>query len=211
MSTATLLKGLGVGLAVGESTQQGKRYLRQQRARGIKPGMPQPQQPQQPRVKISARRALKSCLRKEAVPSGAQTRAVLEKMKPWLAAGLALQGSAMALSGGARGVGSVFQRYQAERMFKELKTRYPSVKRHPKAREYFDMIVAYAPSLMRHPSAIGDFLDRQLQYPSTSVEFIKQLADLEATVSKTEASSAAAQFGPSAIGAIGAVPKGVID
>jgi hypothetical protein len=55
--------------------------------------------------------------------------------------------------------------------------------------------VAYAPSLMRHPAAIGDFLKRQLEYPTTSVEFIKQLADLEGTIAKTQGYSAATSFG----------------
>ena len=204
MALGAALKGLQIGAAGAETVGHGKRYTRQQRVRGMKPPMPVPQP--QPQIKMSAARALKSCLHKQA-GIGSTVSEAGKKMLPLLLAGTALQATGMGLGMGARGVGGAYQRFQSERMFKELKRRYPSVKRHPKAREYFDMIVAYAPSLMRHPSAIGDFLDRQLQYPSTSVEFIKQLADLEATVSKTEASSAAAQFGTGAVGAIGAIPK----
>lgn len=112
-----------------------------------------------------------------------------------LAMGAGLSGAGLVGTMGIRGVGGTYQKFVKERMFKHLNQRYPEIKRNPKAREYFDLIVAYAPSLMRHPSAIGDFLRRQLEYPVSSVEFIKQLADLESTIAKTESSSMAAEFG----------------
>jgi hypothetical protein len=107
--------------------------------------------------------------------------------------GLAVAGAGVGAAAG--GVGSMFTRLQASRMYDELRRRHSEVKSNPKSRQYFDLIVAYAPSLMRHPSAIGDFLLRQLQYPMSSVEFIKQLADLEATVSKTSRDSIGSNVG----------------
>jgi hypothetical protein len=112
-----------------------------------------------------------------------------------LFAGAGLAAGGLAAGSAARGVGSMHTRFKANRMFKELQQRYPEIRRHKDARKYFDMTIAYAPSLLRHHAAIGDFLRRQLEYPISSVEFIKQLADLEATVSKTEGSSTASRFG----------------
>jgi hypothetical protein len=113
-----------------------------------------------------------------------------------LGTGLAAAGAGVGAA--ASGVGNMFTRLQAKRMFDELQRRHPEVKSNPKARQYYDLIVAYAPSLLRHPNAVGDFLLRQLQYPMSSVEFIKQLADLEATVSKTSRESTGANIGYSA-------------
>ena len=94
-----------------------------------------------------------------------------------------------------KGVGNTYQKFQANRMFVILQNRYPEIRRNKKSREYFDLIIAYAPSLLRHPTAIGDFLTRQLEYPMSSIEFIKQLADLEGTIAKTDTYSAASNFG----------------
>lgn len=127
--------------------------------------------------KVSAKQVLMEKLEKTAVPSMTFGQA--------LGIGAALTGTAMAARAGSAGIGSLYTKFKSERMFKELTNRYPEIKRHPKAREYFDLIVAYAPSLLKHPTAIGDFLRRQLEYPMSSIEFVKQLADLEKTVAST--------------------------
>lgn len=125
--------------------------------------------------------------------------------------GLAIAGGTAALGLAGRAVGSgvsgAFQKLQANRMFNDLQQRYPEIKRHKDARKYFDLIIAYAPSLMRHHAAVGDFLRRQLEYPMSSVEFIKQLADLEATVAKTESMAGPARFGQSLEQAGGYIPQ----
>jgi hypothetical protein len=134
---------------------------------------------------------LRSHLKKEgALPAGLGSDMAKALM---IGTGLAVAGAGVGAA--ASGVGSMFTRLQASRMYDELRRRHPEVKSNPKSRQYFDLIVAYAPSLMRHPSAIGDFLLRQLQYPMSSVEFIKQLADLEATVSKTGRDSIGSNVG----------------
>ena len=187
------LVGLGItGALLGpEIKGKTKGYIAQQRA-----GVRGPHAPGEvpPMKKISARRVFAHYLAKQAGGSLSFGGAV-SSLPGALLMGTGLAAGGLLAGGGARGVASMFQRHKAERMYNELRRRYPEVRRHPKAREYFDMIVAYAPSLMRHPVAIGDFLKRQLEYPMTSVEFIKQLADLEGTVAKTEGYGAAASFG----------------
>jgi hypothetical protein len=195
--------GLTAAFEGPDAYKRAKGYTAQQRERRKSMGRVPPGGVP-PMKKLSARNALMSILHsqmeKNAVtakdlPKGFPFGSALKSLPGALAMGAGLAGGGLLAAKAGRGVGSVFQSFQANRMFRELQRRYPEIKRHPKAREYFDLIVAYAPSLMRHPAAIGDFLRRQLEYPMSSVEFIKQLADLEGAVAKTEASSAAARFG----------------
>lgn len=137
-----------------------------------------------------ASEVLRGHLKKAALPEG-----IGANMINALVVGAGLAAAGAGVSAAAGGVGSMFTRLRAGRMFEELKRRHPEIKSNPRARQYFDLIVAYAPSLMRHPNAIGDFLMRQLQYPMSSVEFIKQLADLEATVAKTGRESMSSALG----------------
>jgi hypothetical protein len=136
---------------------------------------------------MSAKEVLHSYLRKQASSSMGDIAAGAGKA---MLVGAGLAAGSAAIGKGFDAVGGMFTRMQAKRMFEELQKRHPEVKSNQKARQYFDLIIAYAPSLLRHPNAIGDFLIRQLQYPMSSVEFIKQLADLEATVRKTESGGA---------------------
>lgn len=145
---------------------------------------------------MSAKSVLHSYLRKQASSAGD----IASQAGKALLVGAGLAAGGAAIGKGVNAVGDMFTRLQAKRMFEELQRRHPEVKSNPKARQYFDLTVAYAPSLLRHPNAVGDFLIRQLQYPMSSVEFIKQLADLEATISKTQRSGSsigeqAAAFG----------------
>jgi hypothetical protein len=185
---------LNVALNAPDSISQGKKISQQQQQRR----QPQPQIGTHapggapPMRKVSE---LKKKLMKKQAGGG---KLIDQKT---LMTGLALAGSLGVLQAGgamaAKGVGGTFQKFQANRVFKDLESRYPEIKRNPNSRKYFDLIVAYAPSLMRHHAAIGDFLRRQLEYPMSSVEFIKQLADLESTVQGTESRGRAAQFGQS--------------
>jgi hypothetical protein len=192
---------LNLALSAPEAAEHTKRYAKQQAA-GVKklkgthaPGGAPPMR------KVSAKQALHFHLKKQAEEKTAEPKLPFgsaAKALPWaLLAGAGIATGGMVARGGAGAVGGAFQKFQSSRMFKELQQRYPEIRRHKDARKYFDLIVAYAPSLMRHHAAVGDFLTRQLQYPMSSVEFIKQLADLEATVSKTEGTSAASRFGQS--------------
>jgi hypothetical protein len=90
------------------------------------------------------------------------------------------------IQGVATGIGGMFERSHRKKLYEELVRRNPSLSRDPRAREYFDLAMTYAPSLGRHPLAIGDFLKKQLQYPVSSHEFLKALADFESTVSRTD-------------------------
>ena len=179
---------LSHALSLADAT---KKYTRQQ-AQGLKKVTAPLAAGEIPAMqKISARRALRFYLHKTAAPSSDMLSRF--GMAMLAGAGSVAAGTLMGASMG--GVGSVYQKFQAGRMFKELQDRYPEIKKHPKAREYFDMIVAYAPSLLRHHAAIGDFLRRQLEYPMSSVEFLKQLADLESQVTKSQSESMGARFG----------------
>lgn len=189
---------LNVAMSAPDAIDKGKKISQQQRQRR----QPQPQIGTHapggapPMRKVSELK--KKLMNKQAGGLPPPTRESLGKALPWaLATGAGLAAGGYAAGAAAKGVGGVFQNFQANRMFTELQQRYPEIKRNKDARKYFDLIVAYAPSLMRHHAAVGDFLRRQLEYPMSSVEFIKQLADLEATVAKTQGSSAAAQFGHS--------------
>ena len=180
------MKALGVGMYGSEGVSQSKRYKQELDVKhkrvpgGAAPGA----------LPMSAKEAMMKHLKKEAVGPKDVAKA--------FAYGLAISGSTAVVGGAAMGAASMYTKMQANRMFKTLQTREPTIRNNKKAREYFELIVAYAPSLMRHPNAIGDFLKRQLEYPMSSVEFIKQLADLEKTVSGTSQDSAPWQMGQNA-------------
>ncbi len=108
---------------------------------------------------------------------------------------LLFQGAGQAISSAARGVGSIFERSRREKLFQEVIRLDPSLKSNTRSREYFDLIMTYAPSLGDHPTAIGDFLRRQMQYPVSGVEFLNQLATFEKTVGASRAFSAAGNLG----------------
>ena len=188
MSVSALLN---VALAAPDAVGKGKGYAQKQRDRRTKPEIgTHPPGGAPPMRKISAKH-----LMEKKAGNLTPLRSDFARALPYaLGMGAATAAGTMMAGGAARGVGSVFQKFKSNRMFKELQQRYPEIRRHKDARKYFDMVVAYAPSLMRHHAAIGDFLSRQLQYPMSSIEFIKQLADLEATVSKTESQGQSAQF-----------------
>jgi hypothetical protein len=92
-------------------------------------------------------------------------------------------------------VGGMFERNQRNKLFQDIARRNPQMARDPRAREYFDLVMTYAPSLGKHPTAIGDFLKKQLQYPVSSTEFLHALANFEATVSQNASRGPAAHMG----------------
>ena len=185
---------LNVALSAPDAIAKGKGYANQQREKRNPQIGTHPPGGAPPMRKVSAAQVLREKLMEKKaagmLPPGAGAH-----IGQALLTGALMAGGGVALSGAARGVGGAFQRLQAERMFKELQGRYPEIRRHKDARKYFDMTVAYAPSLMRHHAAIGDFLKRQLEYPMSSIEFIQQLATLEGTVSKTMGNNSSTNFG----------------
>jgi hypothetical protein len=116
-------------------------------------------------------------------------------------AGAAALGATIFQAGGAvvgaaaRGVGSIFERSRRENLFKEVLRLDPSLKSNPRVREYFDLIMTYAPSLGDHPTAIGDFLRRQLQYPVSGIEFLNSLATFEKTVGQSRMNNVSSGLG----------------
>jgi len=99
------------------------------------------------------------------------------------------------VSGAASGVGGIFERHQRRKLFAEVLRRNPGMRSQPRAQEYFDLIMTYAPSLGRHPTAIGDFLVKQMQYPVSSTEFLHSVAQLEGQVQKNTEGQSANQVG----------------
>lgn len=170
------------GLAAVDGVDKTKRYKKM---------LDVPQRPPPPKT-AGAKQMMRSYLHKNASLKAEVTKAMA------VGAGLTAAGVGIGLASNV--VGDMYVKLQAARMFSELSRRHSEVRGNKRAREYFDLIVAYAPSLLRHPNAIGDFLLRQLQYPMSSVEFIKQLADLEATVSKTSRESMGMTIGSQASG-----------
>lgn len=203
MPLLTAGRALTLAMEAPDAVSKGKGYKRQQQmARTKKIDAPNLPGGAPPMRKVSATQALRFYLQKQAGKAPPGMSEVLKGMG--LAAGIG--GTALAGRGLAKGVGSVYQRFAANRMFEEIKRRYPEIRRKPKeAREAFDIAIAYAPSLMKHPAAIGDFVRRQLQFPISSHEYLKQLADLEGSVSKAESYGAPAQFGSAIGGAHGAI------
>lgn len=116
-------------------------------------------------------------------------------------AGLALAGAVvaplagMAVGHAARGVGGMFERSRRNKLFQEIARRDQQIARDPRAREYFDLVMTYAPSLGRHPTAIADFLKKQLMYPVSSTEFLHALANFESTVKQNIDRGPAAHIG----------------
>lgn len=105
------------------------------------------------------------------------------------AAGVGLKG----LDALTSAVSAPFERRRRDKLFEQLLTRDPALKNMPRAREYFDLVMTYAPALGDHPTAIGDFLKKQMQYPATSVEFLSGLAKLQKDISDSR------RMGPNAI------------
>jgi hypothetical protein len=170
------------GMALVDAAEKTKQYKK----------MLDVQQAPLPPKTAGAKQMLRSYLHKKASLKTEVTKAMA------VGAGLTAAGVGIGLASNV--VGDMYVKLQAARMFAELSRRHSEVRGNKRAREYFDLIVAYAPSLLRHPNAIGDFLLRQLQYPMSSVEFIKQLADLEATVTKTDRGSLGMNIGAQASG-----------
>ena len=107
-------------------------------------------------------------------------------MQEAMFAGLA--GAAVALGAGvvARGldvgftqIGKAFKNRKEQELFAELVRQNPDFGRNPRAREAFDIISKFAPGLLKSPRVVSDFMARQLQYPQSSIEFMKQLADFQ--------------------------------
>jgi hypothetical protein len=110
-----------------------------------------------------------------------------------LSAGAALGG--LGVRAAAKGVGGMFDRSRNNRLFQRLAQKDKNLAKDPRARQYFDLIMTYAPSLGKNDMAIGDFLKKQLQYPVSGHEFLKSLADFESTVSQTGEKRAPARIG----------------
>lgn len=180
--TAKSPVAISSALYAPDAIDKGKAYKRRlQNPTGAEPIM----------NKISARKALKQYLQKE----GMAASAIGSTMAHGAAIGLGSAAAGFAAAKGARVVGDVFMSFRNNRLFDELKSRYPDIKKNKNGREYFDMVLAYAPSLARHPTAIGDFLSRQLQYPASSIEFLHRLADFENSVRKGDESRPSSSFG----------------
>ena len=99
-------------------------------------------------------------------------------------AGAALAGEL--IRGAGQAVGGIMSSLQRKRLFSNIMQRNPEFRqteaKKDLAEKYFNLIMNYAPALARDDTAITDFMRRQLVYQTSSVEFIKQLADLEAMV-----------------------------
>lgn len=187
MAIGTLIN---VGLSAPDAISKGKEIKIKQQEKRLGTNLPGGAPPMR---KVSSRAALN--LKQKLMDKQAAGIPEPFGVGKALLVGAGLAGGGIIAGKAAQGVSGAFVKFKSERMFKELERRYPEIRRHKEARKYFDLIIAYAPSLLRHHAAVGDFLRRQLEYPMSSVEFIKQLADLEGTVSKTEGNSAASQFG----------------
>jgi hypothetical protein len=124
-------------------------------------------------------------------------------------AGIALVGGAGAalagelIRGAGNVAGGVMSSIQRKRLFSNIMQKNPEFRqteaKKDLAEKYFNLIMNYAPALSRDETAITDFMRRQLVYQTSSVEFIKQLADLEAIVrGKVDPHSTAARVSGSA-------------
>lgn len=166
-------------------------------------------------VRARAMAATQRLKKMQATPAvAAMKMADLRQDLGTLGKAMLIAGAASAVVGGAdrvvnlvgKNVGDMFERRKRQQLFDRIVAKEPSLKNNPNARTYFDLILTYAPALSAHDQAVADFLKRQMQYPVSSVEFLQSLANLQKTVTETQAKAAP---GPSsfAAGALGAVGK----
>ena len=165
MGLLNLNRALALASEVPGAVKETKRYKAHQRESATKVTGSHPPGGAPPMRKVSAHQALNYFLKKQA--GGEISRGgIMKAMPAAFAAGMVTAGGDLALRGAGSVVGGVYQRFASKRMCEDITRRYPDIKRNEKkAREAFDLAVAYAPSLLKHPAAIGDFVRRQLEFP----------------------------------------------
>lgn len=194
------LTGLAGGMSYAEGAGKTRQMLNRMKMRGgVMPSVNKMPPPQQPKVAAgkSLRSILNAPMKKEAA-GGDVAKMVALNAAVALAGGMGVALTGELIRAGMGGVSSVTQKMSRKRLFNRIMQMHPEFKKDKetkdRAERYFRLIMAYAPSLARDDTAIADFMRRQLMYPTSSVEFLKQLADLEATIrGKVDANSVAAR------------------
>lgn len=97
----------------------------------------------------------------------------------------AISAGAKALDAGVSRVSEkitgVFEKARRRKIFAEIAASNPKLATDPRAAEYFDLVMTYAPSLANNKTAITDYLVRLLEFPRSSVELVQSLINLESS------------------------------
>lgn len=183
-AVSTALGSLAAASSGHEQAVKSKQVLNRLKQKGGVPtqaptGAPMPAQPDQKTASLMERLEQNN-------PGQAKEAAAKELGFGVLAALAAGAGTALvseAIRGGSSALGGVIGNAKRKRMFKNIMQRNPDFKqKEDMAERYFNLIMRFAPSLARDETAVTDYLRRQMQYQTSSIEFVKHLADLEATV-----------------------------
>lgn len=178
---------IGTGLAANDAAQRAKESTKRMKAMSMTP-MVMP-------MKLAAESMEKRAKNYYGVTADSFTRSsgsggffsTLKNLNPGpkqiaaVAAGALTTAAVIGLADKAsNSVSNIFDRSRRQKLFEELCRRYPDIKeKQPRSKELFDLMMKFAPGLGEHPMAIGDFLNRQLQYQSTSTEYLAALVDLQ--------------------------------
>jgi len=79
----------------------------------------------------------------------------------------------------AEGATRLYEKRKNKKLFEEIVRDNPSFANNPRAAQYFDLVMDYAPSLAKNRLALVDYLHRLLEFPRSSVELVQSLINLE--------------------------------
>jgi hypothetical protein len=100
---------------------------------------------------------------------------------PAVAVGTGIALAGRGIDAGLTQIGKAWKSQKHQKMFAELAKKDPEFLTNPRAREAFDIIEKYAPAILKSPVATRDYIKGQLQFPRSSMELIRHLADFQKT------------------------------
>jgi len=86
---------------------------------------------------------------------------------------------AVAIGGLVHGLSSLKSKYEAENAWKQVLQLHPEFRNNFRARNQFELLAKFSPSLATNASLVADIVKRNLEFEVTPVEFIKQIIDIE--------------------------------
>lgn len=205
-SGQTLLTGVGVATAGYDQASKTRAELNRLKQKGGVMPPPGVKMPEQKKVAT-----LMGKLQEKTANANATNLAMAAVGALALGAGTTLMNEG--IRAGIRGAGNIIRRQNQDKQFKQILQRNPDIAQKKElARRYFDLIMTYGPSLARDETAITDYLRRQLQYETSSIEFVRHLVDLESTVrDKLDKNTLAFRVGAGSVGSLEAMGRKALE
>lgn len=94
-------------------------------------------------------------------------------------------GAAMALGGGMKAVKNKSRERKTERIWDKIKAMNPELA-DQKGRENFEVLQQFAPDLATNPTVARSYLQRANQYNMTPHEFVKELANTQSQIDRSD-------------------------